>query len=274
MNDTIGFKEEGWKPLQPFDVPAEVWGQFQSEDPDVNVFKKWLFEEYSRQSGKSINVDNATHQALRSLAAWFGFQGLNSELVLHFRRHPKLQAIFHPTYASKITTIAQRFCYICGAGRPSAEMVPVHTLSLPINPMSRQKKSTRKFTKSRYFKAFKDAIKNHFLHRNMNLGPTGRFCLAVTFVLNARKKDKDLDNMTKALLDALAEALGFNDAHVHHLDLIKLIFPDVEECIFVHIAPSALNEHLDVIVPVTNFAKIGYYRIEPDKFMESVPGGT
>lgn len=53
MNDTIGFKEDGWEPLQSSNVPTEVWGQFQSNDPDVKIFQKWLLGEYSRQSGKA-----------------------------------------------------------------------------------------------------------------------------------------------------------------------------------------------------------------------------
>jgi Holliday junction resolvase RusA-like endonuclease len=267
MNDVTGFEENGWKLLHSSDVPVEIWSEFQSDAPNIKVFKEWLLGEYFKQSGINIDIDSAAHQELKGVAAWLGFQQANSGLVLNFRRHPRLQAVFYPTYSDKIMTIAQRHCNVCRAGRTPAEMVPVHTLSLPINPMSRQTKKNR----SRTFKAFKKAIKEHFLKRNVSLGSTGRFCLAITFVLNARKKDKDLDNMTKALLDALAEAIGFNDSHVHHLDIIKLVFPDVEERIFVHLAPAALNEHLDVILPITHFSKIGHYRIEPADFMERAP---
>ena len=74
--------------------------------------------------------------------------------------------------------------------------------------------------------------------------------MALTFVLK-HERDKrwprDVDNMAKAVMDAFSRAVGFDDKFVHHLDIIKLIFPAAEEYVYIRIAPSALNEHADVV---------------------------
>jgi Holliday junction resolvase RusA-like endonuclease len=260
-DDPVAFKEDGWQPLQNSDVPSEVWEQFKSQSPDTNVFRQWLAKIYSQQIGENFEVSSATQKDLKRFSSWLGFQTIKSGFVLGFRNHHILQTIFYNDQSSKITIVSQRHCSICRIGRPEEELLPIHTFSIRTTPISRQA------TRSDTFKAFKKALKAHFSQREIGLGQTGRICLSLTFVLNKRKRDRDLDNMTKALLDALASALGFNDRHVHHLDIVKLIFPDTEEYLYVGLAPSALNEHLDVINPVMHFSWVGTQRIDLADFL-------
>ena len=84
------------------------------------------------------------------------------------------------------------------------------------------------------------------------LDKTGKFCVALTFVLNESSRDKDCDNMAKGLMDSFCASVGIDDGRVQHLDIIKLSFPDCEDHVSLRIAPSRLNSHGDVIVKRTH----------------------
>jgi Holliday junction resolvase RusA-like endonuclease len=90
-------------------------------------------------------------------------------------------------------------------------------------------------------------VKNRLLGRNVSANSALRFCLALTFVVNKSRKDRDLDNMAKATQDAVSRALNFDDARIVHLDVVKLSFSDAEECVYLRLATSSLNTHNDVV---------------------------
>lgn len=79
-----------------------------------------------------------------------------------------------------------------------------------------------------------------------------------------------MDNMSKAILDAFSRAVGFNDRFVHHLDVVKLIFPITEEYIYIRVAPSALNEHSDVVASTFHHSWAGMQKIELADYMPLV----
>jgi len=112
------------------------------------------------------------------------------------------------------------------------------------------------------FKAFQVAFAERFSARPVKIGKTGRVCIALIFVLSAKRRNKDVDNMSEAILDAFSRAVGFDDKFVHHLDVIKLIFLITEEYVYMRVAPSALNEHGDVIAPVFHQSWAGMQKID------------
>ena len=74
------------------------------------------------------------------------------------------------------------------------------------------------------------------------------YCMSLTFVLNRAHRERDIDNMSKALIDATSRAMGFDDKHIHHLDAVKLMSPDVEEYVRIRLARSFVNVHDDVAI--------------------------
>ena len=101
----------------------------------------------------------------------------------------------------------------------------------------------------------------------VELGATGQLCVAITFLLSDSGRDKDLDNMVKALQDGVARAIGFDDRHIHHLDVIKVIHPASEEFVIIRIAPSALNEHDNVSLLVENLSWAGAEPLRIEDFL-------
>lgn len=254
-----GWIEEGWKPLQPHEVPREVEQQIIATDPDLAIFRSWLFDKFFEQTGRILNTNQMSLEDSKSFANWFTFQQLESVLILGFRKYPKLEAMFHNTYSTKVIALSQRFCSICKAGRSSAEAAALYTIPLRISPVTKQS------TSPDFDKAYQNAIKKDLSIKNIVIRKDIKLCLSITYILekNGRTKDKDLDNMTKGFQDALAKALEFNDKDIHHLDITKIILPKTEESIIVQLSPSFLNDHVDVLIPIVNQTWAGQERIDP-----------
>lgn len=247
-----------WRLLYEADLPVEVLAQLQNEIPDKRVLKQFLLDAYNSQS-----EDRTRDKALGTdFIKWLWFQLEHGDAVqsVLMRRWPRLQTLLFETFSSKVTKLSQRHCFICGGTHPPSALFPIYVLPVRITPISRQA------TTPMLFRAFKKAICSHFERRSIDIRHS-RLCLAVTFVLDSQSRDRDIDNMVKAFQDALAEALGFNDRHILHLDVIKLRFRNIEECLYVRIAPSYLNEHDDVVLQQLNHSWAGQEALDLEKFM-------
>ena len=66
--------------------------------------------------------------------------------------------------------------------------------------------------------------------------------------VKAKGAQKDLDNMAKAIVDAVKNVLFGDDRRIDHLNIIRIKSPD-EEFVYLNIRQTKLNEHNDVLVP-------------------------
>lgn len=255
----------GWKPIA---VTDEVYEQMNKEAPDVSWLRRWMLANYAAQSGAQIQPETATPTQLAELARWLIFQEMNGGTGALRRRWRRLEHILHGDYSGKVGAISRRHCFMCHGGRPADDLFPVSKHTVRITPISRQASESKPGT----FNAFQAAFVKRFSEHPVDIGKTGRLCIALTFVLSARKPDRDVDNMSKAILDAFSRAVGFNDRFVHHLDVVKLIFPCTEEYVFIRIAPSALNEHGDVVAPGFHHSWAGMQPIELADYMPPAGG--
>jgi hypothetical protein len=261
VGDGFLIDEQGWQPLALSDVPAEIRGELETEHPNIDRLRGWLLTTYAQQSGRPIETVTGSSQELARLAHWLAFQTMRAGFDVSWRRWPQLHHLLFSTYSSKANLIAQRGCPICHGARPVDDLFPVYLLPIRISPISRQAATSQVFT------AFQAAFRHHFATRTVDLGRTGYYCLALTYVLDTNRRDRDLDNLTKAVQDALARALSFDDRRIQHLDVVKLRFPSSEEYIYVRLAPSALNEHGDVVAPIVAHSWAGQESLNLDDFM-------
>ena len=228
------------------------------ERPDIPWLRSWILANYAAQSGTPVQPETGTPIQLTDLARWLAFQELNGGTGTLRRRWRQLDHILFSDYSIKINAISQRGCFVCQVGRPIDDLFPISRYTVRITPISRQASKS----KPGMFNAFQAAFAKRFSERPVDLGKTGRVCMALTFVLSCKKQDRDVDNMSKAILDAFARAAGFNDKFIHHLDVVKLIFPITEEYIYIRVAPSALNEHSDVVAPTFHHSWVGMEKLE------------
>jgi len=263
MTDIRASAPAVWTPIARTDA---VQAAMNKEHPDVPWLRRWMLDNYAAQNGAQIRVEDATPSQLTNLAHWLAFQEVNDGTGTLRRRWRRLDHVLYSDYSAKVSAISQRHCFICSGGRPIDDLFPRGRYTVRITPISRQASKS----KPGMFKAFQAAFEKRFSARPVDIGKTGRVCIALTFVLSAKKRDKDVDNMSKAILDAFSRAVGFDDKFVHHLDVMKLIFPITEEYVYIRVAPSALNEHGDVIAPVFHQSWAGMQKIDMADYLPPV----
>ncbi|MGQ3101437.1 MAG: hypothetical protein ACT6Q5_08930 [Sphingopyxis solisilvae] len=226
----------GWQLLDELmteDVAREIGANF----PDVDILRAWIDEELCRQTGISgWTSDDDAEQAI--VSEWLIFQ-MTSAIFVTKQRH--LRHLLFRSYSDKLISTAQRPCLLCGGLAPSSEHFPVHTIPVRLGPSSRQTLGRVEWA------AFQAAIEHWFAKKQITVVPGRKYCIALTFVLGRKRRNRDLDNMAKALMDAFSRAIGFDDADVHHLDLIKFIGTYDEEYVTIRMQPSHLGSDLDVL---------------------------
>jgi Holliday junction resolvase RusA-like endonuclease len=252
-----------WQALDSSAFSPQVEQELAKSHPSAGPLKDWLAEQYRAQTG--IFVEGGSQEMLDEYRRWLCFQDEEGNIG-PLMRSPSGYRLF-ASYTLKGIGLSQRPCSICHGGRPIDELFPVNILPIRICPISWQATNSAKKN------AFKAAIKQHFASRQIAIGVTGRHCIAITFILSEASRDKDCDNMAKGLIDALADTLGFNDKDAHHVDILKLIFPECEDYLTVRIAPSALNAHSDVLAPISTLDWAGQKQINLADFLNT-PGET
>ncbi len=246
-----------WRALRTKDMPNNIAAEFNAECPDAEILRDWVIAEYRSQANRT-EVDGVA-----DLARWLVFQEEHSEFSLSYRKWPRLENVLFGTFSAKTNSLAQRHCLVCNGGHPMDEQFPQSVLPIRITPMSRQAAS------SIDWRAFQKAIRARIEPGSHGLTKHHPICLSLTFVLSSAKRDRDLDNLTKAMQDAIARALEINDSIVHHLDVAKLIYEDAEEFVFVRTTPSFLNSHRNVIAKTFNQSWAGQSRLELADFSGS-----
>lgn len=250
-----------WRLIEQADVSPEVDKELSETFPNLEILRHWVIDLYSNQIGRPFISEKATPEELTEFAEWLNFQS-ESEYFCDSRRRHCLDFLLFSSYGSKVTALAQRNCQICHGLRSEDDQFPKYLFPIRISPVSHQ--ALNPPTK----KAFKKAIEEHFARRNHKFECPGFLCLTLTFVLNLNQRDRDLDNMTKAFQDALAQALSFNDRNVHHLNIAKLIFPAAEEYLYCGIAPSFLNSHENVLSPIFHSSWAGQEVIDLNQYIQ------
>ncbi len=242
-----------WEPLTLSD---EAGHQLASKQPNIPWLRNWLLAAYAAQSGNRLQPKTATNAQLIELAQWLRFQQMENHLNVLTPVWRRLEDVLYHTYDLKINSIKQRRCHICQVARLESDLFFTNVKTVAIKPISRQA------SEAEVFDAYQATFAKRLAVSPLMIGNTDRICLALTFVLNKNRNDRDLDNMSKAAMDALSRAAGFDDKHVHHLDVVKLILPIKQERIHMRIAPSALNVHDDVVAPFLHESSLGMEHTE------------
>ena len=257
--------DEEWSPLTFRSMPSSIQNHLRQPTVDGTALRAWVVGEFERQVGFSVDLSNSTTSEFALAMKWWSFQLENGDVC--FRKYPVLQPLLHGTLTHKVSTLAQRHCYICSGLLPSDRQFPIWVLPIRIEPASRQALDSIDWA------AFQNAVRSRFEADHRTYDPTSylHLCLAFTFVLASSSRDRDVDNMAKALLDAFSRALGFNDKDVHHLDLLKLVDDFPEEYVYIRVAPSHVGGRSDILLPVTNQTWVGQPALRLRDFIPRLP---
>lgn len=172
---------EAWEAVAWTD---EVHAQMNKEQPDIRWLRSWILANYAVQSGTHVQPETATPIQLADLAKWLAFQELNGGTGILIRRWRRLDHILFSDYSTKINAVSQRHCSVCHGGRHIDELFPISRYTVRITPISQQASKS----KTGMLSAFQAAFEKRFSERPVDIGATGRVCMALTFVLSRKNR--------------------------------------------------------------------------------------
>lgn len=220
------------------------------KEVDFNQVKSLAIEAYNKENDQKIDMDSATEEEQIKVIRWLrSIKDVHdrslwevSAPLLHtvgFKEVAVKTPLFSICLTEKVHSLAYLCCPICRTENGSPRFIP-----LKINPESKQALARIKGLRAAYEKAIKSA----FAEKEMSFLRCEKLCVLVVFILGNGNKEKDLDNMSKAMMDALQKSLFANDADIDHLNLFKIRHENPDSFVYINIRRTDLNEHYDVLI--------------------------
>jgi Holliday junction resolvase RusA-like endonuclease len=219
--------------------------ELKSDFPDIISIRKLVIKAYNAENSTKINHKNAiTSEEEEEIVKWLNqisWGNPRSQFLLFHEKIPVLLPFISSTLSAKIGSLSQFHCPICSRRTNSIYRI----INIRISAVSKQSVASNPIKRKAFEKAIKYRLNSlqtqYVFHRGEKL------CVHIVFVLGKQNRDKDLDNMAKALLDALKGILFGDDMDIDHLSLMKIKTAEDDEFVTVNIRGSALNQQNDVI---------------------------
>lgn len=240
----------------PHWMPAELL----KERPDNSMVRKQILDAYQTATGLHLSQP-PTLSELELVAGWINANYASFSLLFN-KAHPTIKTVYSTSLSSKAFLLAQHHCPICTTHEDS---FPARVFSIRIPPVSKQAAAKKKGRRE----AFERAIKHRFADNSTPFPEHISICLLIVFVVKATGAQKDLDNMAKALLDAVKNVLFGDDRKIDHLNILRIKSPG-EEFVCLNIRETRLNDHDDVLSPQMLHSWAGTKPLNLDDFMEDL----
>ena len=225
-------------------ISPEMEEQLSSANPDFERIRTLVLDAFNIENGKEYSLDEITKKEQAEVIRWmnkaFRKNKDASQTVerLALATTTVRTPFFSASLSHKILNLAQFHCPLCRVMDGIISVIPIR-----ISAISKQAAANRKGVR----KAFEKAIAHNFKHKPLRFEKGDKLCVCTIFVLGKGNRDKDLDNMSKALMDALEGILFSSDMDIVHSNLIKFNCVEGESFIQVNIRKSNLHEHDDVL---------------------------
>jgi len=227
---------------------------------DIRKIKDEIYHLYFQETDIILDPENMSDKEAGDLVRWFNKMCLQNLDLFELKMErvevkvPRLST----DIADKVNMLSQYHCPICHDSG-----FPILIIPIRISPQSKQAMAAKKRA------AFELAV-SEYIHRSKDkFSIKDRFCLHIVFVLGCSSRDKDLDNMAKALLDALKGSLFGDDLNIDHLSLLKIRHDYEDDYIMVNIRRSNINSTDDLLAPYTHVVW-GRDKIDLDDYISRV----
>ncbi|CAD5198487.1 RusA family crossover junction endodeoxyribonuclease [Pseudomonas sp. FEN] len=235
-------------------TPSELF----KDRPESSKIRDQIFAAYELVEGLTLSQPPSLAE-LESVCKWVNAND-NTFLPLFVKYHRTLKRVYSSSLSEKISALAQHHCSICTIHDGG---LPTHVISIRIPPISKQAAAQTRGRRA----AFERAIKYRFAGHLTPFPADTSICLLIVFVVKASGAQKDLDNMAKAILDAVKNVLFGDDRRIDHLNIIRIKSPD-EEFVYLNIRETRLNEHHDVLFPRMLHTWAGAQPLNLEDFLE------
>lgn len=218
-----------------FSVPSEL----QNEWPDPARLRQQILTLYCSQTNTSLSTPSPTDDEMEEIVKWLNKHAVDM-IPRYFRLRSVQVPVFSPTLSAKANALAHLHCPVC---ETKDGLFPVKIMSIRISPKSKQAMNQRPGMTA----AFGRAIAHRFKEKKIPFEPDNSVCLTIVFVVKGKGAQKDLDNMAKAIIDAVKTILFGDDRKIDHLNILRIKSPD-EEFVWLNIRKTTLNQRDDVLV--------------------------
>lgn len=207
---------------------------------DASELKEEIYNLYFSETGIILNIKKITQDEATNFCKWFNKkfrEGHHLIKSIAFKKVETLLPYISTDISTKVLGLSQFHCPIC---RDSGFPIKIINIRIP----AQSKQALDKTKRNAFELAIAERIKKDFPFSSQD-----KLCLHIVFVLGINSRDKDLDNMSKALLDALKGNLFEDDMHIDHLSLLKIKYKIDGDYITINIRRSNINSSDDVLVP-------------------------
>jgi Holliday junction resolvase RusA-like endonuclease len=218
--------------------------ELQSDSPNLTKIKNSIMNAYIIENQSALSIsEEITEEQEDLIVKW-----LNRVLYEHpygrllfWKKEIVTLPFVSPDLFHKVFQLSQFHCPVCSVGDP----YPIRIIPIRISAISKQAVSNNSKKRRAFEKAIKYKLSSSKSNRAFSRGE--KLCVHVVFVLGKENRDKDLDNMSKALLDALKGVLFGDDLDIVHLSLMKIKWLGQEDLVIVNIRRSSLDDHSNVV---------------------------
>jgi Holliday junction resolvase RusA-like endonuclease len=234
-------------------------GKFQEElkknTPDYLSLKNSLLSWYYNETGRQKHqLYELSRDDLDEIVKWINKKEFSREINLH-RQNTIIEKVFYQSLASKVSSLSQAHCPFC------TQDYPISVINIRIRPQSYQALD------SELKNAFKKAVRSKLAAKTSSEFRSSRICIHVIFVCSKGRPEKDVDNMSKILLDSIKDVLMGDDSEIDHLSVMKIRNPDDEEFTTINIRKSRLNDEECQLSPFLHHSWGGAVMLELNDFL-------
>lgn len=223
-------------------INDDIRQEINSEQPNLDRIKNLVVQAYNEENREGISLKNIKYDEEERIIRWLNqcISNPNPLITSLFLKRVEVKIpFFSQSLSAKISYLSQYHCPICKA----ENQFPIKMIPIRISAISKQ----AMISKSKYRKAFEKAIASKFEKEKMDFIKGEKLCILVLFVMSKTNRNKDLDNMSKALMDALEGNLFEADMDIEHLNLLKIRHDGEEDYIKINIRKTDINKHEDVL---------------------------
>ena len=226
---------------------------------EIEGLRQRLIQLYCETTGEGEPV---TKEQQQHFIGWLNRTQETLDLELR-EKVPRNEPMAYTSLSNKISWLSQRKCWLCSTARSDEELFPIVNLPFAAPVYSYQAAHKKPGLVRAYHAAFAEAA----LENQLNAWPSEKYCVALTFVVRAGKRDRDIDNIAKLAFDGFSRAYDIDDRHIVHADLMKVETDTDEEYVIFRVQPSYLHEHDEVIAPVMHTSLKFVPKLDIEKHM-------
>ena len=206
-----------------------------------------IVKEYNKANAVFLDALNLSHSDMVNLCRWLYVN--QSEALLLSNIKTRIGSTLIPrlpiNITDKINILSQYQCPIC------QKYQTLTNFPIQIKPQSYQ---VIKNDKKKH-ELYRKKVTNYLKSTKIDYRNAKSMCVHITFVLGTKEKEKDLDNMSKFILDLIKKIIIPDDSKIVHLSSIKLRSNSSVSYLYFTMKETTLTDHSDVLFPVWDAVK-------------------